>query len=360
MKRAIGILAVVCVSVGLCLAAEFQSDEGKRVAADYVAGLKAAKAKYAEDLVKAKAELDEKKPSATAAEKQAIQKDLAALAPELKRAQGEAKGEAGELKGLQTDTAQKTLADYKEAIKAAKVRYVQDLVAAQRAVQLRKAGVTDAALKATLLEDMNRMGEEEQQTRLEIKTGKYRRPPADPTEKSRPPAGEPDKAGGAKLQCAGSAKAVAGLYVISGEDADRVWTDEVPVPFKARIVAMTDSTNLRIQYGRGRIIFNSDTNPGDLVFETISAGRPFKFHELGNVAPHLMATIDLVVTETTTEVIVDGKTRVTMKDNCKGVKGKLGIGPSHGSLVTVKSVTIEPLKEDAAAKEAPPAPEPAK
>jgi len=323
MKRAAGLLGIACLCVGLCLAAEFQSDEGKRLVATYTTALDAARTQYVAALTQAQAD--------------ASAKDAAALTAELKRLQAEPPPEPRELKA---DAAQKPFADYEAAVKAARTRFVQDLLAAQRSLQIKRGDASDAE-KAAMLEEMNRLADEEKAMREEIRTGKARRKPATPPEKSN-----------VKLECRGTAKAAAGdTYVISGDEADRLWTAEpVAVPFKARIVAKTDSSNLRVFYGKGSITFNGADTADELRTESFSAGQVLTYPGLGKVAPNEWAVIDVIVSDADTEVLVNGKRRFRVTDACHGLKAKLGIGPGHDSVVTVKAVVVTPLKAEPAAK----------
>jgi hypothetical protein len=118
----------------------------------------------------------------------------------------------------------------------------------------------------------------------------------------------------------------------------------VPVPFKAQITAKTDSTNIRILYNKGRVIFNWEVTPDQLRFHSFVSDETSAFKKQGKVTPNQWATIELVVTDTYAEVLVDGKSRGKVEESLKGMKSRLGIQNALGSTVTVKSFRVSPLK----------------
>jgi hypothetical protein len=348
MKPTSGFLWMAFLCAGLCAAAEFKSDEAQEAAGDYKSAVNAAKMTYGQELARAKAALDEKREGATdSIAKEALRKESELLTEELVRLQDEVKSEteAGEPKDLKTEAARKAKAEHQAALKAAKATYGQDLQRAQRAILAKKAASADPALKGAFQHEADLIAEELKQVREEIKSGKPIRPPADLLDKTN-----------VRLQPQGKVKTTTEGFVITGEADDRLCTAQmIAVPFKARIVAKTDSTNIRIYYGRGRIIFNWEMKQGELRFDNFGDGNLSAHGGQGKVPANQWVTIDLVVGETTTEVLVDGQTRMKIADDCKGVKSRLGISASLGSTVTVKTVAVLPLEAKPGAGEPKPA-----
>jgi len=143
-------LAAVLVFAGVCLAAEFKSDEAKKAQADYLAALEAAKATYGQSLARAKAIIEAKAAAATdAISKEAIQSESAAITEELVRLRdaGAAAFEPREWKSTET---RKVRAAYAAERKVAQLKYCQDLTKARQAVLARKTGDSDSAAKDAL------------------------------------------------------------------------------------------------------------------------------------------------------------------------------------------------------------------
>jgi hypothetical protein len=110
------------------------------------------------------------------------------------------------------------------------------------------------------------------------------------------------------------------------------------------MVAKTDSTNLRLRYGRMNFIFNWEGNPSELLSGGFPDGGVHTFPGQGKIPRNQWVTIDFVITDTYAEVLVDGKTRAKASDDFKGMKKKLGIQNAMESVVTVKSLRLLPVK----------------
>ena len=189
MKTTGLVLATALLCAGLCAAAEFKSDEAKNAVTDYEAALKAAKFKYGEDLAAAKAALDEKKAAAdNAIAREVYQKESELITQELVRLHAELKGEAApaEPKEFKTDAARKAGTDYAATMKAAKTRYGQNLLAAQKAVLAKKGAGAEAVVKEAFQQDLDLIAEELKQLREEVKGANPKAGPPDPSAKSKP------------------------------------------------------------------------------------------------------------------------------------------------------------------------------
>ncbi len=333
-----GLLLTAFLSSALCAAAEFKSDEAAKASADFEAAIKAAKVKYGEDLAAAKAALDEKKAAATGAiAQEALEKESKLLTDELVRLYEEVKGdaEAGEPRDFKTDAAKKAKLAFQTAVKGAKTKYSRDLLAAQKALLAKKAASTENAVKAAFQQELDLIAEEINQLRDERKGVKPKPAAPDLVAEAR-----------TRLILKGAAKLTPEGVVITGEgDRDNfLWVaQEVPVPFKAQFVVKTDSTNIRLRYGNMRFIFNWEMNPSELRADGFPSGGERPVPGQGNVPRKQWVTIDLVVTDTYVEVLVDGKTRTKVSDDFKGFKKRLGIQNAMDSVVTVKSLRLLPV-----------------
>jgi hypothetical protein len=154
-------LSAVLVLAGACLAAEFKSDEAKKAQADYAAALDAAKNTYGQVLAKAKAAIEAKAAAATdSISKEAIQGESAAITEELVRLRdtSAAAFEPREWKSAETKRA---AAAYAAELKAAQMKYGQDLTKARQILLARKAAATDSAAKEALQAEIALIEEEQ-------------------------------------------------------------------------------------------------------------------------------------------------------------------------------------------------------
>jgi hypothetical protein len=338
-------LAAVLIFAGVCLAAEFKSDEAKKAQADYAAAFEAAKNTYGQVLAKAKAVIETKVAAATdAISKEAIQSESAAITEELVRLR-DANAAAFEPREWKSAETKKAAAAYAGEQKAAQLKYGQDLTKARQALLARKAAATDSAAKEAQQKEADLIAEELKQLRGEPQGAKPKPDSIDLMAQAK-----------TMLEAEGIVKFTdegvvlmpnvdARGAVIGKEETSSLWTrQQVPVPFKAQITAKTDSTNIRIRYNKGRIIFNWEENQDQLRFHSFVNDKTNAFRKQGKVTPNQWATIELVVTDTGAEVLVDGKSRGKIEENLKGMKSRLGIQNALGSTVTVKSFRLLPVK----------------
>jgi hypothetical protein len=162
-------LSAVLLLAGVCLAAEFKSDEAKKAQADYLAALEAAKNTYGQSLAKAKAIIEAKAAAATdAISKEAIQSESAAITEELVRLR-DADAAAFEPREWKSAETKKARAAYAGEQKAAQMKYGQDLTKARQAVLARKTAATDSAAKEALQAEIALIEEEQASLKDESK-----------------------------------------------------------------------------------------------------------------------------------------------------------------------------------------------
>ncbi len=125
----------------------------------------------------------------------------------------------------------------------------------------------------------------------------------------------------------------------------------VPLMFEA--IAKTDSTNLRLHFAKGHIIFNWEALPGQMACYEPVYGHPFTVKEQGQVPEDTWVKITWVIGENQMQVLVDDELRYTNAGetgddfhpvNYRGLFGPVGIGPAWGSTVTVRSLTVRELE----------------
>jgi hypothetical protein len=156
--------SVVLVLAGVCLGAEFKSDEARKAQADYLTALEAAKNTYGQGLAKAKAVIDAKAAAATdAISKEAIQSESAAVTEELVRLR-DADAAAFEPREWKSAETKKVRAAHAAELKPAQTKYGQNLTRVRQTVLARKTAATDSAAKEALQAEIALI--EEEQARL--------------------------------------------------------------------------------------------------------------------------------------------------------------------------------------------------
>ncbi len=125
------------------------------------------------------------------------------------------------------------------------------------------------------------------------------------------------------------------------------------VPLMIEAIAKTDSTNLRLHFAKGHIIFNLEAAPGQMACYEPVYGHAFHVKDQGRVHEDTWVKITWVLGENQMQVLVDDELRYTNAGetgddfhpvNYRGLFGPVGIGPAWGSTVTVRSLTVRELE----------------
>lgn len=127
-----------------------------------------------------------------------------------------------------------------------------------------------------------------------------------------------------------------GVIVLTG--SQRVSTDRwytPPVVFK--VVAMTDSTNVRFRYGVKQVIFNWELNPDELRVQGGPVGERHK-GGAGKVPTNQWVEFELAVQPDGMTIAVDGEERHRIDADFSDVTEPLTIF-THNATVRIKSVT---------------------
>jgi hypothetical protein len=125
------------------------------------------------------------------------------------------------------------------------------------------------------------------------------------------------------------------------------------VPFRADFVAKTDSTNIRISFGKGELIFNWEGHPdlAPLCFSDPAKGpgRVLRINGKGHVPVDQFVQITWIVEEKSTRILVNDEERLQVDGDYAGITAPLAIYPQLGSVVTVSSLSVAEGKSTAPA-----------
>ncbi|TAL01993.1 MAG: hypothetical protein EPO07_07805 [Verrucomicrobia bacterium] len=131
-----------------------------------------------------------------------------------------------------------------------------------------------------------------------------------------------------------------GVALTGSDRLTTVGTFQPPVEIK--VVAKTDSTNLRLTYAADQVIFNWEMNPEEL---RVDGGPASGHHRVGagKIPTNKFVTIRWVVTNKGQSIYVDNELRFQHEGDYSGISRPVSIFPGFGSKITVKSVTVKPL-----------------
>jgi hypothetical protein len=115
--------------------------------------------------------------------------------------------------------------------------------------------------------------------------------------------------------------------------------DEVTVPFRLDIQAKTDSTNIRVGFGRGVIIFNWEMGQAELRHQDPATGHITGIKGKGAIPANEFVQLTWIITADSSQVLVNGEERALVSGDYKDCHGFITVYP-HGSKLTVKSVSI--------------------
>lgn len=113
-------------------------------------------------------------------------------------------------------------------------------------------------------------------------------------------------------------------------------------PFTLRAVAKTDSTNLRLYWHVGEIIFNWECSVRELRVHDPKTGHQQGLQGHGFIAAGEWHEIVWEVTPHAMQVIADGSVRFASAGDYDDINAAIGIGPCFGSTVTVREFTVTP------------------
>lgn len=113
-------------------------------------------------------------------------------------------------------------------------------------------------------------------------------------------------------------------------------------PVEIKIVAKTDTTNLRLGYAADQVIFNWEGNQLEL---RVDGGPANGRHQpdAGKIPPGQFVAIRWVVTPTRQSIYVDKALRYEHQGDYSHIDRCVSVFPAGGSVVTVKSIEVRHL-----------------
>ena len=112
-------------------------------------------------------------------------------------------------------------------------------------------------------------------------------------------------------------------------------------PFTVKTVAKTDSTNLRLYWHVGEVIFNWECSIRCLKVHDPGTGRWWDAENKGFIEVDQWHEIAWEINPSSMRVLVDGVVRFEQSGNWENVEAPVAIGPCFGSAVTVQSFEID-------------------
>lgn len=112
-------------------------------------------------------------------------------------------------------------------------------------------------------------------------------------------------------------------------------------PFIVKTVAKTDSTNLRLYWHVGEIIFNWEVSIRRLKVHDPVTGRWWDAEDQGFIAADQWHEIVWEIKASSMRVLVDGQLRFERHGEWGHIEAPVAIGPCFGSTVTVRSFAVE-------------------
>jgi len=125
------------------------------------------------------------------------------------------------------------------------------------------------------------------------------------------------------------------------------------LPLRINLTAKTDSTNIRVYYKMGEIIFNWECNLDELRFHDILFGTNYGYEDKGKIPQNEYVDITWVIEKEFMEIYVNGELRhkgdnyqyigLLMREPDQKVCAPIKISAAWGSTVTIKSLKVTEL-----------------
>lgn len=114
-------------------------------------------------------------------------------------------------------------------------------------------------------------------------------------------------------------------------------------PFRFRVVGRTDSTNLRMHWHRGELIFNWECSVRELRVHDPATAEQHGLEGKGFLNPADWHDIAWEIYLDRMRVVVNGEVRFECEGDYSGIESAPSIGPCFGSTVSVRECTVTPL-----------------
>jgi hypothetical protein len=117
----------------------------------------------------------------------------------------------------------------------------------------------------------------------------------------------------------------------------------VRAPVVIRVVGRTDSTNLRMHFHRGELIFNWECNVRELRVHDPANAEQHPVEGKGFISTNEWHEILWEIALDRLRVIVDGEVRFEKQGDYSSFESAPSVGPCFGSRVCVREFTVTPL-----------------
>lgn len=114
-------------------------------------------------------------------------------------------------------------------------------------------------------------------------------------------------------------------------------------PFAFRVVGKTDSTNLRMHWHRGELIFNWECSVRELRVHDPVTAEQHGIKDKGFIETTDCHEIVWEVWLDRMRVIVDGEVRFEECGDYSGIESAPSVGPCFGSTISIRECSITPL-----------------
>ncbi|MBQ8293472.1 MAG: MerR family transcriptional regulator [Bacilli bacterium] len=121
------------------------------------------------------------------------------------------------------------------------------------------------------------------------------------------------------------------------------------LPVDIRVTAKTDSTNLRLYYNKGVVIFNWECNQRELRIHDIITGEQFGFDGIGNIPINEYVNVDWFIDRD--KMVIKVNDKIILENNDLPyikilsntdvvISSTIGVGSALGSKVTIKDIEV--------------------
>ena len=146
-------------------------------------------------------------------------------------------------------------------------------------------------------------------------------------------------------QCEKQVKAGCVVLTAPHRDQTYIQTDgKFRPPFALKVKARTDSTNIRMYYAAGMLIFNWEAAQQELRVHDPKTGQALGIKDKGYVSPAKWHDFTWEIRPKSQRVFVDGELRYEAEGDYADLEAPVAIGPSWGSTVSVETLFVESLK----------------
>ena len=114
-------------------------------------------------------------------------------------------------------------------------------------------------------------------------------------------------------------------------------------PFIFRVVGRTDSTNLRMHWHRGELIFNWECSVRELRVHDPATAKQRGIEEKGFITTTDWHEIVWEIGLERMRVIVDGEVRFEESGDYSGIESAPSVGPCFGSTISIREFSITSL-----------------